>query len=101
MSTGCRRGGITTSLTTTIWRRTMNNVNISLPTELCERGNSWFISEDGTSHAAWFKLPDGHFLVITVEPGDYPGFFVQVSENSEEYIAHLINTNLEGWLVRK
>ena len=68
---------------------------------LDERGNTWLMNEAGTTHAAWFKLDDGCFLEVTVEPDNYPGFYVRLTKKSETEIAAHINANLQGWFIRK
>lgn len=67
----------------------------------CERGNTWLEQQGTGNHVAWFKLDDGHFLEVAVEPANYPGFKVAVVAETEAGLARHINEKCQGWLVRK
>ena len=79
--------------------------NVVLPPNwtTCERGNTWLVN-DGGDHIAWFDLPGGQRLEVSVTPGNYPGFYVNVLEpekSTDASLAKHINGKLVGWVVRK
>jgi hypothetical protein len=78
---------------------------IQLPDDwqVCERGNTWLVSE--SNHVAWFDLPDGKRLEVSVTPDNYPGFYVTVLEDDKGsdagLLAHVKKLVDDGWIVRK
>ena len=75
----------------------------SLPvgTYLCERGNTWLITDDDFIHLAFFSLEDDVWLQVSIHPGNYPGCEVTVISSTEEELAKYIRDRCSGWLVRK
>ncbi len=71
---------------------------------VCERGNTWLVNTDGDTpaHAAWFHLEKNLWLEVTVNPGNSPGFEVQVIHRTEkQMVRHVKKLIREDWYVRR
>lgn len=80
-----------------------NPTDPSVPVTLheTERGNIWLADDDG-NHNAWIKLPgENQWLEISIRPDNYPGLNVNTVTVSKSDLATHINSNFEGWTVRK
>jgi hypothetical protein len=68
-----------------------------------ERGNIWATNE--SDHAAWFKLPNGQRLEVTINLDNYPGFNVSLlppeKSTDESLRQHLKFLTEYDWTIRK
>lgn len=74
----------------------------------CERGNSWFLTEDGSDQLLFFRLPDDRMIEVSIYPENYPGAHISLLSASEfksgkptQTLLDHIHENCDGWVVRK
>lgn len=70
---------------------------------MCERGNTWLVSEEG-NHLAYFNLPNGGVMEVSIVPENYPGFEVSTLNKKaikglSKHLKDLVATG--NWIVRK
>lgn len=85
---------------------------VQLPDDFhaCERGNVYLTSNENLNHIAWFRLQrydSGDFagksvwLQVSVVPENYPSVNVSTIFATDVELAEHINTECEGFIVRK
>lgn len=67
---------------------------------LCERGNTLLVDEDGNMQA-FLRLDGDRYLVVAYRPENYPALYVQTLRTSDDELAARLARDYAGWIATR